>query len=77
MMEKRKFVLGKEENIVGKGENAGYQHFLIFPQYFQKAPLSRSLKFGTVGYRVDFLPNNKISVRMKFKACADDKIECD
>ena len=25
------------ENIVGKGENAGYQHFLLFPQSFQKA----------------------------------------
>ena len=25
------------ENIVGKGENADYQHFLLFPQYFQKA----------------------------------------
>ena len=24
------------ENIVGKGENAGYQHFLLFPQYFPK-----------------------------------------
>ena len=24
------------ENIVGKGENAGYQQFLIFPQCFQK-----------------------------------------
>ena len=23
------------ENIVGKGENTGYQHFLLFPQYFQ------------------------------------------
>ena len=22
------------ENIVGKGENAGYQHFLLFPQSF-------------------------------------------
>ena len=22
------------ENIVGKGENAGNQHFLLFPQYF-------------------------------------------
>ena len=27
-----KFVLGREENIIGKGENAGYQHFLFFPQ---------------------------------------------
>ena len=25
------------ENIVGKGENAGYQDFLLFPQCFQKA----------------------------------------
>ena len=23
-----------EENIVGKGENAGYQYFLLFPQCF-------------------------------------------
>ena len=27
----------KVENIFGKGENAGYQHFLLFPQYFEKA----------------------------------------
>ena len=25
------------ENIVGKGENAGYQHFLLFSQCFQRA----------------------------------------
>ena len=24
------------ENNVGKGENAGYQHFLLFPQCFRK-----------------------------------------
>ena len=30
-------VFDKVENIVGKGENAGYQHFLLFPQCFQKA----------------------------------------
>ena len=29
--EKLKFVLGRVENIMGKGENAGYQHFLLFP----------------------------------------------
>ena len=33
---KSKLVLGSVENIVGKGENAGHQHFLLFPQYFQK-----------------------------------------
>ena len=26
------------ENIVGKGENAGNQHFLLFPQYFLPIP---------------------------------------
>ena len=26
-----------EENIVKKGENAGYQHFLLFPQCLEKA----------------------------------------
>ena len=35
--EKLKFVLGRVENIVRKGENAGHQHFLLFPQSFQKA----------------------------------------
>ena len=42
--EKIKFVLEMVENIVGKGENADYQHFLLFPQYFQKVSFSRSLK---------------------------------
>ena len=26
------YVCDRVENIVGKGENAGYQHFLLFPQ---------------------------------------------
>ena len=30
-----KFVIDSLENIVGKGENAGYQYFLLFPQCFQ------------------------------------------
>ena len=34
------------ENIVRKGENAGYQHFLLFPQCFQKASFPGSLKVG-------------------------------
>ena len=29
--QKLKFALGILENIVGKGENAVYQHFLLFP----------------------------------------------
>ena len=27
----------RKKNIVGKGENADNQHFLLFPQCFQKA----------------------------------------
>ena len=42
------FVMGRIENIVRKGENAGYQHFLLFPQCFHKANISGSLKVGTV-----------------------------
>ena len=40
------------KNIVGKGENACYQHFLLFPQCFQKFSLSRSMKVGFVLQRV-------------------------
>ena len=29
------FVSDRIENIVGKGENAGYPHFLFFAQYFK------------------------------------------
>ena len=38
------FVFDRAENIVGKGENVGYQHFLHFPQCFQKASSLRSFK---------------------------------
>ena len=30
-----KLALGRVKNIVGKGENAGYQHFLLFQQCIQ------------------------------------------
>ena len=32
-----KFVLGRVENTVGKGENAGDQHFLLFLQCFKRS----------------------------------------
>ena len=38
------YVLDRVENIVEKGENAGYQHFLLFPQCFQKPSCPRLLK---------------------------------
>ena len=48
MTENLKFVLGRVENTVGKGENAGYQHFLLFLQCFQKDSFSGSSKVGIV-----------------------------
>ena len=42
------FVFDRVENIVGEGENAGYQHFLLFPQCFPKAFYSGFLKLGIV-----------------------------
>ena len=38
------FVDGSVESIVGKGENAGYQHLLLFPQCFQKAYFSKVIE---------------------------------
>ena len=46
--QKLKSALGRVENIVGKGENAGYQHFLLFPQYFQQASSLGMLKVKIV-----------------------------
>ena len=58
--EKMKFVFGRVENIVGKGENAGYQHFHLFPQCFQEDLFSRSLKVVIVCERL-----NKSAQRIK------------
>ena len=41
------------ENILGKGENAGYQHFLLIPKCFQKPPFSGLLKVGIVWQRAE------------------------
>ena len=46
-------VFDRVEN-VGKRENAGYQHFLLFPQSFQKAFQSGSLKVRNVWERVKY-----------------------
>ena len=50
--EKLKFGLGRIENIVGNGENAGYQHFLLIQQCFHKATFPGLLKTGLCGKRL-------------------------
>ena len=37
-------VFDRVENIVVKGENASYQHFLLFPECFQKTSYTELLK---------------------------------
>ena len=46
-------VFDRVENLVGNGENAGYQHLLLFSQCFQKASFLGSLKVGIVWKRVN------------------------
>ena len=35
--EMAELIPGRVENSMGKGQNGGYQHFLLFPNCFQKA----------------------------------------
>ena len=46
--QRMRFVFHRVGNIVGKGENAGNQHFLLFLQCIQKASLSGLLEVRTV-----------------------------
>ena len=41
-------VFDRTENVVGKGENVGYQHFLLFPQCFEKTSFPDTSKGVTV-----------------------------
>ena len=47
--EKLKFVFGRVGNIVGKEENAGYYHFLLFPQCFRRLLSQGRKKLGLCG----------------------------
>ena len=42
------YFFDRVENFVGKGENAGYQHFLLFPQCFLNDSSSESSKVWIV-----------------------------
>ena len=52
------FVCNMVENIVGKGESTGQQHFLLFSQYFQSPSSLAWLNFGVMLQRFNLLPNN-------------------
>ena len=65
-------VFDRVENIVGKGENAGYQHFLLFLQCFEKAsfPYRHVKRYGLASpfpkqVQGPYSPCNHSSVRLK------------
>ena len=41
--EKLKFGFGRNEDIAGRGENAGYKHFLLFQQCLEKKKKNENL----------------------------------
>ena len=70
---------GRVGNTSGKGENAGYQHFLLFSQCFQKPPVSVSLKgkmcdkelrFDHFSFMTGFIPLQPLSIVCRKAAMA-------
>ena len=60
-----KFAFGRVQNILGKGENAGYQNYLLIRKYIQMP------SFSSI---INSLPNDKILDCSKLKAFAAEKI---
>ena len=54
------FVFDTVKNIVEKGENAGNQPFLLFPQCLQRAINPGWLQVGIMWYRVNAPAVNKL-----------------
>ena len=64
--------MGKGET-VGKRENLGYQHVLLFP-VFQKPSSSGSLKSGLNGKQLSLYQMTKFWLLTKLKVFADKKL---
>ena len=52
----------RRENNMGKGENAGFQEFLLFPYCFRKASSPGFLKIGLVWERVKGVLGLSVSI---------------
>ena len=63
------------ENIVGKGEIARYEQFLLFPQCIQKVCFQGASKGVIVWAWVNSSPNVKILPESMLKAYADNKLK--
>ena len=58
-------LLDRVENTVGKGENAGYQHFPLFLQFFPKPSSLGSLKVGIELINIPFINRFGTSLNLK------------
>ena len=54
---------------LGKGENVGYQHFLLFSQCFERTFYSGLLKSGLCGIdlRLIYVPGNPLSAQTNYE----------
>ena len=65
-----KFEMGRVKNIVGKVENSGFQHFLLFPQCLQRVSFSRALEVGLCGKGKSIMSNrNAIFIHFLIFVC--------
>ena len=67
--------MGRKENTVGKGENACYEQFLLFPQCFQKACFPGVSKGVIVWEWVNSLPNHRNSDLSKLTIFAEENMD--
>ena len=54
-----KIDFGSVENLVGKGENAGAQHFLLFLKCFKSSLFQGHYKWGLCGKELTVLQQNE------------------
>ena len=66
-------VFDRVENIVRKGENAGYKHCLIFPQCFQKASFTESSKTDSIFRWLCNVSQSTLYQMTKFWTCPNWK----
>ena len=57
-----------DSNIVGNGENAGYRHFLLFQQCFQKPVLPEPQKPGIVWEGVKIREQNILNCLQRIRS---------
>ena len=69
-------VFFKVENIVGKGENARYQHFLPFPAVFSKTFFYRVVKSGLCGKELIVLEMTEYIVLSLFSCSFCTHYQC-